>query len=489
MNSIARAYHTNRAAIWLIAAFTAVRLVVAPTFGLGTDEAHYVLYAKFLALSYFDHPPLVGWTQALFYYTLGTNEFLARLPAIILFSLTSFLCYRFTLLAGGERRALFATAALNGSFLLSGLGLMLLPESLLLPLVFALIYAVRRLERSQAAANFVLLGLLLGLAGLADYTAILFVPAIALYGLVKKRYDVLFNPRLLLSAAVAFVIITPVLYWNILNDFVSFRYQTGHVVGGHSPGFRTLLHSLVLQFGAYSPPLFCLAFYGLYKSLRSRSDTLLLPSLIGCSVFVFFLYSSLYKLVLPHWPAIFYEIFIPLGVVMMDKGLVRVKRGIVLFSLSFSITVALLLQAELAVKAFRFPDYKSPFSDVYGLRDVLRRANDIMATDASSDKALAVTNWTDVSRTLYYNLPFGNKVFLINKHDQRFSRWITDSPLGSDILFINNHFHRCDVGREMKCREVRKAGRMDILLHDSKVDTFDFVWCRSFGGVKAGRHQ
>ncbi len=487
MNVVTRAYHENRAAVWLIAAFTAVRLAIAPTFGLGTDEAHYVLYAKFLDLSYFDHPPLVGWTHALFYYTFGTNEFLARLPAILLFAVTSFLCYRFTLLAGGKRPALFATAALNSSFLLSGLGLVLLPESLLLPLVFALIYTIRRLERSQDVVNFVLLGLFLGLAGLAKYTAILFVPAIALYGAVKKRYDILFNPRLLLAAAVAFVIIMPVLFWNIRNDFVSFRYQLGHATGGLSPGFGTLFRSLAVQFGAYSPPLFCLAFYGLCKSLRSRSDALLLSALIGSSVLAFFLYSSLFKLTLPHWSAVFYAIFIPVGVVMMDKGPVRVKRGILVFSLGLSIIVALLLQAELAVKAFRFPDYESPFSDVYGLKDVLRRANEILAADPSSDKALAVTNWTDVSRTLYYNLPFGSRVFLIDKHDERFSRWITGSPLGVDILFINNHFHRRDVRGEMKCREVQDAGRMDILLRGGKVDTVDFVWCRSFGGVRSGR--
>ncbi len=58
---------------------------------------------------------------------------------------------------------------------------------------------------------------------------------------------------------------------------------------------------------------------------------------------------------------------------MMDKGPVRMKRGILFFSFGFSIIVALLLSAELAVKAFRFPDYKSPFSDVYGIKDVLRR--------------------------------------------------------------------------------------------------------------------
>ncbi len=51
--------------IRLIAAFTALRNAVVLTFGLGTDDAHYVLYAKFLDLSYFDYPPLVGWIQAL----------------------------------------------------------------------------------------------------------------------------------------------------------------------------------------------------------------------------------------------------------------------------------------------------------------------------------------------------------------------------------------------------------------------------------------
>ena len=32
--------------------------------GLSGDEAHYALYGANLALSYYDHPPLVGWIQA-----------------------------------------------------------------------------------------------------------------------------------------------------------------------------------------------------------------------------------------------------------------------------------------------------------------------------------------------------------------------------------------------------------------------------------------
>ena len=481
--TLASLYCDNRAALWIIATFTALRLAVAPTFGLGTDEAHYVLYAKHLALSYFDHPPLVGWTHALFYYTLGTNEFLARLPAILLFVVTSFLCYRFTLSLGGRRTALYAVVALNSSFLLSGLGLMLLPESLLLPITFALIFVVQRLERSPNLKNFVILGLVLGIAGLAKYTAILFVPAILIYGLIKKRYDILLNPRLLITAAIALVVIAPVIVWNVQTDFISFRYQTGHVVGGHMPNFAKFFGGLAAQLGAYSPPLFLLAFYGLYKALRSRNDRMLLPALIGGTVAIFFLYSSLFKFALPHWSAVFYALLIPIGIVFLDKSRARHKQAILVFSLGFSIVVTVLLHAELAFKFFRFPDYKSPFHDVYGIPDIVKRANEIMAENPSSEKALAVLNWTDVSRTMYYSIPYKTRVFLIDNNDERFRSWYSGSPLGSDILFLNSHFESRDIASKMKCKEVRDAGTMDVLLRGGKVDTIDFVWCKSFAGV------
>ena len=484
MNSLARVYQENRAAVWIIAAFTAVRLAVAPTFGLGTDEAHYALYARFLDLSYFDHPPLVGWTHALFFYTLGTNEFLVRLPAILLFVFTSFLCYRFDRSFAAERPALLALAALNSSFLLGGLGLMLLPESLLLPLAYLLIFAVLRLERTPSTANFALLGLVLGLAGLTKYTAILFIPALVVYAVAKKRSDILFDPRMLVAAFIALVLVTPVLFWNLQNGFASFRYQSGHVAGGHAPDLKLLFGSLGAQFGAYSPPLFCLAFYGLYRAFRDRRAGALLPALLGVTLLLFFLYSALYRFSLPHWSAVFYALFIPLGVLYLDQAGLRWKKGILIFSLGLTILIALLVQAELAVKAFRFPDYQSPFRSVYRLADVLKRANEILAQDPSAHKALAVSNWTEVSRTMYYDMPYTSTVFLIPARDERYAHWITGSPLGADLLFLNNHFHRTDLGREVLCRETRKAGSMDITLHGGKVDTVDFEWCRSFGGMR-----
>ncbi|MDI6727156.1 MAG: glycosyltransferase family 39 protein, partial [Smithellaceae bacterium] len=108
--------------ILIIGGFTAIRLVVAPLFGLGVDEAHYILYARHIDWSYLDHPPLVGWLHFLFYRLFGTGEFLARLPAILLFALDSLLVYNFTIRISHSRQtALWATLAVNSSFLLNAL--------------------------------------------------------------------------------------------------------------------------------------------------------------------------------------------------------------------------------------------------------------------------------------------------------------------------------------------------------------------------------
>ena len=49
-------------AAWLCLAVL-IHLLIGFSIELSVDEAHYVLYAKHLAWSYFDHPPLVGWAQ------------------------------------------------------------------------------------------------------------------------------------------------------------------------------------------------------------------------------------------------------------------------------------------------------------------------------------------------------------------------------------------------------------------------------------------
>jgi 4-amino-4-deoxy-L-arabinose transferase-like glycosyltransferase len=477
---------TNKQIFYLIGIFTLIRFLVAPLFGLGVDEAHYVLYAKYLDLSYVDHPPLIGWVHAPIFYFLGTNEFLARLPAILIFALTSYCAYLFILrITQSTGLALLSVLALNCSFMLNVLGLMLLPDSFLLLFVFLLIFISERILKEKKPLDFILLGVLLGVMGLAKYTSVLFVPPLVVFFLVKKRYDILFSPYMFLAAIIAFILITPVVYWNMTHDFISFRYQGGHIFGTLSSSLKNFAESLAAQFGTYSPFLFIIAFYGFLKSLRSKSVYLQLAALFGGTIIAFFLFTSFYERTLPHWPGVFYLLFIPVGTCFLVRSSERWKRNLLYFSVGFSLVLTFVAYIEIAGKYFTFPDYKSPFRDIYGYPAILKQADEIIKQNASQKpKAIAVSNWTMGSRTMYYNLPYKHEVFVIDNRQDQFDVWQKKSPSGYDLLFLNTHFNNLDTEKQVKCERTDVAAKRDILLNGAKVDTVEFKWCHNYQGVR-----
>jgi hypothetical protein len=477
---------SNKQIFILIGFFTVIRLIVAPLFGLGVDEAHYVLYAKYLDWSYLDHPPLVGWTHAPFFYIFGTNEFLARLPAILIFAAVSYCAYLFILkITQSVRLSLLSVLALNCSFMLNALALMLLPDSLLLLFVFLLIFIAERIEREKKPFDFVLLGLLLGFMGLAKYTSILLVPPLIVFFLMKKRFDVVFSPYMALAAVLAFILITPVFYWNYTHDFISFRYQGSHVFGTLASSFKYFAESLAAQFGAYSPFLFIVAVYGFIRVLRSSNSYLRLAVLFGATIMAFFLFTSFFERTLPHWPSIFYLLLIPVGTSVLLQSSERWKKNFLYFSIGFSLFLTLFIYVELAGKFFAFPDYKSPFRDIYGFSTIVGKADHIIKNDLSDTrKAIAVSNWTVGSRAMYYNLLYKNELFVIDNRQDQFDVWQANKPNGYDLLFLNSKFNNLDVEKQLLCDKTDIAARIDILLNGAKVDTVEYVWCRNYQGAK-----
>ncbi|HEX5670023.1 MAG TPA: glycosyltransferase family 39 protein, partial [Sulfuricurvum sp.] len=431
----------HRHVVYLILFFTAMRLLVAPTFGLGVDEAHYALYGYYLDLSYVDHPPLVGWTQALMLQLFGSSILGARIPAILLMAYVSWECYRFLLFANAtQKQAFWGVAALNGSFMFGAIGLMLLPENFLLVLIFPIVMSVLKIEEKGRTRDFLYLGFLLGLAGLAKYTAVLLVLPLLVYIIIKKRYDLLLNPRILLTASVGFVMILPVLLWNASHDWISFTYQSAHVTGNSSLDLKSFVRSTIAQFAAYNPFLFGIAFYGLVLSFRSKNSALVLAGWIGLFIELFFIGTSFLKPVLPHWPALFYCLFIPIGTVLLlqlTPKRASITRGIVIFSLILSA----LIHAELYGKWGAFPDYKSPFRDIYGFDTQTHLGAELLGQIPTQKKALAVMNWSYGSRLFYYSKPYKIKTFVLDDYNRQFALWEGESPFGYDLIILHSHFN------------------------------------------------
>ncbi len=459
-----------------------VRLLLAPFVGLGVDEAHYVLYALNLDLSYFDHPPLVGWVQYVFTSVFSTNEFGSRVAAILIGFVTSVFIYKLIYdINKKSDEAFIAVLALHASFLFNALFIMLMPDTLLFLLTLPIIFTVIKIEKNNSFGMWILLGILLGLAGLSKYTAVLFIIPIILYFIIKKRYELFYTPKIIPAISIALIIISPVILWNIQNNWASFSYQSEHVVGENGINWSAFFSSIAAQIGAYNPFLFPLAFYGLYKALRSKNATLFLTALFGLVLILFFTYASLYKTALPHWSALFYMLFIPIGTYYTLQASNKMIKYLK-FAIAFGLLLSVIAYAELGFKFIPLPDYKSLHRDIYGWDEIMKKANEQI--NNTSTQAIAITNWTLASRAIYYNRDYNSSVYLIDDRNDQFDIWQKQSPVGKDLVVINTHFFTKDIVKYMKCDEVIPHAEFDIMLNKNKVNSVQLLTCKNYQGLK-----
>jgi 4-amino-4-deoxy-L-arabinose transferase-like glycosyltransferase len=298
-----------RAALAVIAGALVLRLAMAAAIGLGTDEIYTVAISRTLSWSYFDHPPLHQWITHATALLLGEGR-QVRLPFIVLFAGTSWLLFGLTARLYGQAAGFWAVVTLNlsGFFTLSA-GSWVVPDGVLL---FALALAVSALARAffpkpdddgTSLANWLVAGLALGCAGLAKYHAVLAAIGVAVYlvSTVSGR-RALKGPGPWLAAAVALVIVAPVLVWNAQNGWVSFLFQSARTQGA---GFTPWLvpASLLAQAGWLLPWVFVPLVGGLWLGWKTERDARFwfLMALALPSIIVFTLTPAFGNLGLPHW--------------------------------------------------------------------------------------------------------------------------------------------------------------------------------------------
>ena len=284
----------------LLALGLLLHLVFGSLLTLSVDEAHYALYADKLALSYFDHPPLVGWLQWPLV-ALGVPDGVLRLIPQLLWLAACLIARDLTLQLplvvpawqtdphSKEVAGLWAVALVLLAPLLHVLGVGLLPDTLLMVLSLLLMQVALKLSTTPQTAHttqtrlrlWMSAGVLLGLAGLSKYTAIL--PAAALILTLSSTQGLrwLLSPGPWLALVIACCLVSPVFYWNAQHEWVSFVYQLNHGSGGQWRA-RRLLAFVGLQLVAYGP----LLFLGGYLALRQLAGGRNWPALGLLSFFL-----------------------------------------------------------------------------------------------------------------------------------------------------------------------------------------------------------
>lgn len=486
-----------------------IGLVIHATFGwlltLSVDEAHYAYYAARLDWSYFDHPPLVGWVQWPLV-AIGAPDGLLRLVPQLLWLIATLQAYHLTKqvcrlthspqydAVNAELAGRWAVGLIILAPVMHVLAVGLLPDTLLMVISLAIMQSAIKLsdtDRTAGLGSWIWLGCLLGLAGLAKYTAVF--PALALTVMLGMHH----GPRLLsrigpwLAILIGALMVSPVFFWNATHEWISFIYQINHGAGG-SWKFRRFLAFFGIQIVSYGPLLVLGAIwaFGHAKEMRVRAwNGLLLFFLIP---FVVTAYLSGGGGSLPHWTAPAWLAMTPFAAIAIAsrwhgparnwiRGLAWVQAFgcIAAFVILFSAGVPGVSQSDPLGK-------KNPIADLWGWD----KAGD-MAQEISTRldlKTLTVRNWTLASRLAWYARPM--PVVVIDKRYDQFDLWFGALKPGADALFVNwSQMPFSPPVQSDQFRTCQEVGRLDIKRLGRIISDFTYYHCQGWQGQENGRSK
>ncbi len=420
----------------LIALTGLLRIALAGAVGLSVDESYTVAISRQLALSYYDHPPLHVWLVGLWARLLATESpLLLRLPDIALFAGSTWLLYRLTAGAYGERAAWWAAVALNLAplYTLNAAG-GLVPDG---PLVFFALLAVLAFR----AGWMLTAGAAAGLALLSKYTATFPILSLGLY-LATSRPRALAQAAPWLALALVLALFVPVLMWNDAHGWASFAFQGGRALPAQFSPARALA-SFAAQLLYLLPWTGAAALFALWRALRrgpgETPDWLF--AMLAAPPIAFFSLAALWTRALPHWSAIGWLFALPpLGafLVALERRRPRIVPAVgALSAVLLCVVVTLfVLQARTGLLDRVLPGLAAhdPTLDVIDWREL----DPVVTALARSrpDLVIATVSWIDAGKTDY---ALGGAVpVLCLSQDPRGFRYLHDPRAfaGHDALIV-----------------------------------------------------
>ena len=220
--------------IFLLLFFLFIKLLFVIYAAPLPDEAYYWLWSRNVAISYFDHPPLATWAQALILNFSDNKYFEIRaLPIFSLgFVLIILVLWQRQISKIPDCNTYLKSIVLFLAFPIYAVFFCIsFPDFLLITLLFAssfflFLYFDRSNDRITRLYYWYFAVLLFSLALLTKYNATLFGAGVLAYVLYKKKN--IGGPsygHIIASTIIIFIMQTPVLFWNVSNDFASFSFH------------------------------------------------------------------------------------------------------------------------------------------------------------------------------------------------------------------------------------------------------------------------
>lgn len=365
-------------------------------FGLSADGAHYALYGQHLSLGYIDHPPLIGWLQALMMHCFGRQDWVMHI--VPLFFSVLCLC---TLYAIATKFNLYRNKLVSFCFIAvvwNALTFLAITQT---PLIFFCLFSIYCFlcwcEKPNLLKGLAL-GVSLGFAGLADYAAFLVALGLFIYCCIYQPKHLL-KPSFYLAIIIAIALVSPFIWWNYQHHWVSFTSGYNHSFSG-SFSWHWFSQTIAIQLLGYSPALVIFALIGSVCALKDKQKALL--ALPGLLVILAITIAGMHHKIFFHWPALGWIILAPLAYqAIHDTWASAWTKVIVMFSILLSGIVYLAFYIQAIFAPFNFPLGKNPLIDLYGWQQAGQQAKQL--AEENNLQTLYVPNWSLASRLAWYS--------------------------------------------------------------------------------------
>ncbi|MGZ6393100.1 MAG: ArnT family glycosyltransferase [Pseudobdellovibrionaceae bacterium] len=489
------------------------RILFISLVGLADDEAYHWSWTKNLSLSYYDHPAMIAWLEALTTSLFGDTRWGIRLP--------SFLCYLATAALGWKlAREVFGVWAANFTLFLmlwSPLwgfgGYVASPETpfMLCWVAGAYIFwqGIREDEKKWSVKKtWLSLGLIMGLGLNSKFIMALLAPGFGLYLLMtpKHRKDLL-SKWPWMGIFLATLICLPIFIWNLHYDWPGFKYQfhERHTTAEFSVSRWLQFFSAQILF--YTPVAYALMLfsfgYALFHLLETRWRWLFcltVPSIL------LFYPQPLWAEYKPHWsgPA-FFLLAMGAGALWSEGisfyGKVRVKAfnkkitwGILGFIIALNLAIYLPFVYPWLPKVHRALNPSSEWQSKWDLSNeftgwlelgdyVNRRQREIHAE--SGKRPFIASHRYETTAQTYFGTK--QKVYMLSKTKSQYT--VTQTPQemealrGSTALFVTTDKYTTNP-MDWALFDTCTPEELKTYRHDEVARIFTVWICTNFQGIK-----
>ena len=225
-----------------------LKLIFIASVNLIPEEAYYWNYAQHLDWGYLDHPPMVAWLIWLSTTIFGKSELSVRLPAYICWLLAAVFMFRLTLNLYDRPAAFRAVLLLAVLPIYFGLGFFMTPDAPLYAAWAGCLYFLERALVAQNRRSWWGVGLCVGLGMLSKYTIALLGLGTLMFLLIDRRSRRwLVQPEPYVAAITATLLFSPVILWNMRNEWMSFVFQgSNRWTGVHEFSLYFLVGTILL---------------------------------------------------------------------------------------------------------------------------------------------------------------------------------------------------------------------------------------------------